>query len=195
MLELIKTRRSTRKFRPDPVPEELLAQIVEAGRYAPSGSNSQTTHFLVIKNPDVMEKLKELVKAGLARMEITEGMYRSIRAAILSARKEHYSFQYDAPVLILTANDKDYSNNLADCSCALENMLLMANALDLGSCWINQPRWLNEDPDLLAYLRTLGLHENERVWGSAAIGYADTADGLPERTPLPRTGNEVTVIE
>ena len=47
-LELIKTRRSTRRFQDRAVERELLDQIIEAGRYAPSGGNSQTTHFFVI---------------------------------------------------------------------------------------------------------------------------------------------------
>ena len=103
-------------------------------------------------------------------------------------------FHYHAPALIIAANKKDYGNNMADTACALENMMLMANALDLGSCWINQLRWLNEDPALLAYERELGLAEDERVYGAVAVGFADTPDGLPERTPLPRTGNRVEYI-
>jgi len=67
--------------------------------------------------------------------------------------------------------------------------------LDLGSVWINQLRWLNENPVLVEYLKSLGMAEDERVYGALALGYADTADGLPVRTPLPRTGNPVTVIE
>ena len=73
--------------------------------------------------------------------------------------------------------------------------MLMANALDLGSCWINQLKWLNESPALLAYLQELGLGENERVYGALALGYADTQDGLPVREPLKRTGNKVTYID
>ena len=98
-------------------------------------------------------------------------------------------------MLIITANQKDYGNNIADCSCALENMMLMANALDLGSCWINQLKWLNENPVILECMKELGMKEDERVYGSLAVGFADTKDGLPVRKPLTRTGNIVTVIE
>ena len=72
--------------------------------------------------------------------------------------------------------------------------MLMANALDLGSCWINQLKWLNENEPVTAYLRTLGLAGDERVYGAVSVGYAKTADGLPVRKPLPRTGNPVTFI-
>lgn len=61
MLDFIKSRRSTRKFKNEMVPEELVEQVVEAGRYAPSGGNSQSTHFIVIENKEVLDKLADLV--------------------------------------------------------------------------------------------------------------------------------------
>jgi len=195
MLEQIKSRRSTRKYLNKPVPDELLSQVIEAGRYAPSAKNRQLTHFIVITDPAVLRRLRELVEAAFAKREETPGMDASALRLIRRAKAGDYPFFYEAPVLIVTANRADSLNRVADCACAIENMMLMANALDLGSCWINQLRRLNEDPDLLAYERTvLGLAENERVYGSLALGYPDTPDGLPLRTPAPRTGNEVTYI-
>ena len=194
MLEFIKSRRSTRRFKADAVEKEKLDQVLEAGRYAPSGGNCQTTHFIVVSNQEVLRKLADLVQQEFAVMEETPGMYKSIVNSIRSSRKGGYVFHYAAPVLIIVANQKDYGNNIADCSCALENMMLMANALDLGSCWINQLKWLNENPVLLNFLQGLGLKEGERVYGALAVGYADTKDGLPEREPLKRSGNEVTYI-
>ena len=195
MLSFIKSRRSTRKFKKEAVPEEKLNAVIEAGRYAPSGGNSQTTHFVVVKNPAVLDKLRELVQQEFAKMELTEGLYASKVHSITASRKGEYVFHYNAPVLIITANQEGYENGLADCSCALENMMLMANALDLGSCWINQLRWLNQNPVIVDYLSTLGVSREERVWGALALGFADTKDGLPVREPLPRKGNPVTVIE
>ena len=69
-----------------------------------------------------------------------------------------------------------------------------ANALDLGSCWINQLRWLKDNPVIMEYLYELGLHEDEAVFGSLSIGYADSEDGLPNRREIPIKGNEVTYI-
>ena len=194
-LELIKSRRSTRKYKTDAVPEEKLNQIVEAGRFAPSGGNCQSTHFIVIKNKEILEELAELVQQEFAKMEITPGLYKSIVNSINLSKSGNYVFHYNAPVLIVTANQKDYGNNIADCACALENMMLMANALDLGSCWINQLKWLNENPVILEYMKKLGMDDNERVYGALAVGYPNTPDGLPERKFLQRTGNKVTVID
>ena len=194
-LEFFQSRRSTRKYKTEAVPEEKLYQIVEAGRFAPSGGNCQSTHFIVIKNKEILTELAELVQQEFAKMEITPGLYKSIVNSINLSKSGNYVFHYNAPVMIVTANQKDYGNNIADCSCALENMMLMTNALDLGSCWINQLKWLNENAVILEYMKKLGMDDTERVYGALAVGYPDTADGLPERKPLQRTGNKVTVVD
>lgn len=195
MLEFIKSRRSTRKFKNTPVPKELIEKVIEAGRYAPSGGNSQSTHFIVIKNREVLEELALLVNQEFSQMEVTENTYKSLVHSINASKSGNYVFHYNCPVLIVTANRSDYGNNIADCACALENMMLMANAVDLGSVWINQLKWLNENPVIDKYMKKLGLLEGERVYGALAVGYADTADGMPVRTPLERTGNRVDYIE
>ena len=76
MLDFIKSRRSTRKFKNEMVPEKLIEKIVEAGRYAPSGGNSQSTHFIVIENREVLVKLADLAKEEFAKMEVTENTYK-----------------------------------------------------------------------------------------------------------------------
>ena len=192
--EAIITRRSTRNFKPDTVEKVKLEKILEAGRYAPSGSNSQTNHFFLIQDPAVIAKLASLAEAAFAEMEITENTYVSLKNSITRAKKGGYVFSYNAPVLVIVANRKDYGNNMADCAVAIENMMIEANNLDLGSCWVNQLKWLNEDPGLLDYLYNLGLKENERVYGSVILGYPATDDGLPDRKPLERKGNKVTYI-
>ena len=190
--ENIITRRSTRKYLDKEVSQELLEKIIETGRYAPSGGNSQSNHFLVIQNKQIIDHLVKMVERAFSQMEITENMYRSLQNSINLSKKGGYVFCYNAPVLIIVANKKDYGNNQADCALALENMMLEANELDLGSCYINQLKWLNEDKKILSYLQSLGMNEDERVYGSLIVGYPDTNDGKPLRKALPRKGNEVT---
>lgn len=192
MNEVLKTiinRRSTRKFLPE-IPENLN-EVIEAGRYAPSGGNSQSCHFIVIKNAEVLNELKELVKAEFAKMESTEGMYKSIQNSIRLSKKGTYDFTYNAPVLIIVANKKGYGNAMADSSCALMNMMLAADSVGLGSCWINQLHWLDENEAVRAKLIELGLAEDETVCGSLSVG----KPMIPAAAPLERTGNPVTYIE
>ncbi len=194
-LEALVTRRSTRSYRQDPVEQEKLDKIIEAGRQAPSGGNNQTSHFLVIRNRDVIRKLISMTEKAFAGMEVTENMYPSLRHSIEAAKKGGYVFCYNAPVLIAVANRRDYGNNIADCACAIENMMVAANALDLGSCWINQLKWLNEEAAIVDYLGRLGMKEDERVYGAVIIGYADSQSGLPDRRLMTLKGNEVTYID
>ena len=192
-MEAIMTRRSTRRMKPDLPLRELIERVIEAGRAAPSGSNSQTTHFIVITKPSALKELAELVQSEFAKMEIEPDTYVSLRNSIKASKTGGYMFHYNAPVLIVTANKKGYGNAMADSACALENMMIAANALDLGTCWINQLHWLTEHQAIQTYMRSLGLKDDETITGGLILGYG--FDGLPVRTELKRTGNPVTWIE
>ncbi len=192
-LEAILTRRSTRNYLPDQIEPEKLDRILEAARQAPSGGNNQTNHFLVIRSREVIRQLIEMTETAFAGMEVHEDTYSNLRHAIAASKKGGYVFCYNAPVLIAVANRRDYGNNMADCACAIENMMIAANALDLGSCWINQLRWLNENPEIVAYLQSLGMKKNERIYGAVILGYP--AGGQPNRNLMAQKGNEITFID
>ena len=191
--EAILTRRSTRKFSPDVPAKDIISRVLDAGRHAPSGSNSQTTHFIVITDGTVLAELAALVQDEFAKMEFREDMYISLKTSINASRKGNYVFHYNAPVLIVTANKKEYGNAVADSACALENMMIAANAADLGSCWINQLHWLDGNENIRKYMSGLGLKADETITGALAVGYA--VSGKPLRTPRNITGNPVTWVE
>ena len=191
----IATRHSTRKFKEEPVPQEVLDKVIEAGRQAPNGKHKNQSRFIVIRKKEVLQELIALVQQEFAKMEVTPENDDNFGGAIRAAKKGGYVFMYNAPVLIVVANKRDYGNKYADVSCAMQNMMLAANALDLGSCWINQLRWLQDNPVLRAYLQKLGMAEDEEVCASLSIGYPDTPDGLPGRRVMPVTGNPVVYID
>lgn len=191
----IATRHSTRKFKEEPVPQEVLDKVIETGRQAPSGKHKNQSRFIVIRKKEVLQELIALVQQEFAKMEVTPENDDNFGGAIRAAKKGGYVFMYNAPVLIVVANKRDYGNKYADVSCAMQNMMLAANALDLGSCWINQLRWLQDNPVLRAYLQKLGMAEDEEVCASLSIGYPDTPDGLPGRRVMPVTGNPVVYID
>lgn len=190
-IETIMTRRSTRLFLNVPVEREKLNKIVECGRYAPSGLNLQLTKFLVIQNRTILDELAELVQTEFAKLTVAPETSKVLAHSINMAKQGKYVFHYNPPVFIVTANKVDADNNIADCACAIENMMLAANALGLGSCYINQLKRLNNNPAVLAYMQSLGLEDNERVFASMSLGYAASSDGLPARNLLPRIGHPV----
>ena len=190
-LSCIATRHSTRNFKPDMVPESLLEQVIEAGRLAPSGKRMNQNHFLVVRSPEVLEKLTLLVREEFAKMELTPETEENIIGAIKRAKKGDYVFRYNAPVLIIVANKKNYGNNMADAACAMENMMLAACAMGVGSCWVNQPFHLRDNEEMKALLAQLGVGEEEFPCCSLALGLpaGELFPGRPERT-----GNAVTWV-
>lgn len=188
-MEAIMTRRSVRKMKAEAPERALLEQVIEAGRSAPSGSNSQSTHLIVITEKETLSVLQEKVQAAFAKMEEGPDTYVSLRNSIRASKKGNYVFHYGAPVLIVTANKKGYGNAMADSACVLENMMIASHALGLGSCWINQLHWLTEDAEVRGFLETLGLGADEFVTGGLIVGHADGAPGpkFPKKN-----GNPVT---
>lgn len=189
--DTIARRRSVRQFAETQLREEELQAILEAGRAAPSGGNSRTTHLIVVQNAEVLQTLRDLVETAFAQMEEREGMYKSIRHSIAASKKGGYEFFFRAPTLVIAANRIGYGNAMADSACVLENMMIAATALNVGSCWINQLHWLDENEAVRAALYQLGLTEQETVCGGLALGYPAAENAL---RPLEKDGNPVTYI-
>jgi len=188
--EIIMNRRSVRKFNDKPITDDELSAIIEAGRWAPTGGNCQTVHFLVITNKDVLETLRLRVKEAFSDMALSDDQYVSIQNSIKLAKQGNYVYDYNAPVLIVVSNRRGYPNAIADSACALQNMMLTAESMGIGSCWINQLHWLDENRLIRAYLEPLGLGTDETICGAVALG---NYDGTHERKL--RTGMKVNYIK
>ena len=79
-----------------------------------------------------------------------------------------------------------------DCACAIENMFLAATSLGIASCWINQLGTTCDDPEVRAYLTSLGVPENHKVYGCVALGYKAEGALLKEKTVKAGT---TTIVE
>ncbi|MVX62445.1 nitroreductase family protein [Clostridium chromiireducens] len=161
ILQNIVSRRSVRDFKEEQIKDEELRLILEAGTYAPSGMNKQSWQFTVVQNKEKIELLAKVIREALGR-------------------DAGYNF-YAPPTLIMLSNDKDNTNGLADCACALENIFLMANSLGIGSCWINQLKTICDKEEVREVLTGFDIPENHIVWGMAAIGYPNSAPKIHER--------------
>ncbi len=181
VLQAIHDRRSIRRFKSQPVDRQQLEQVVEAGRQAPTGGNTRTTRFVVIQNPQILERIQETACDAFAQMEADENTYKSLRHSIQASKKGGYRFLYEAPVLILTTNLRNYGNAYSDCACALENMMLAAHSLGLGSCWINQLRWLNQCEPVCKMLEEYGIPPEEMVCGGLVVGVPDQQPPIPSQ--------------
>ncbi|WP_010247617.1 nitroreductase family protein [Acetivibrio cellulolyticus] len=128
VLKVIKSRRSVRKYKPEQIKQEELEMIIEAGIYAPSGHNSQPWRFTVIQDRKVIEHINDISKKVMATVEI-----EWIRNAGLNP---DYDITYKAPTLIIVSGRRDEMSSQVDCCCAVENMLIAAESLNIGSVWL-----------------------------------------------------------
>ena len=172
LLNLLLDRRSCRTFRSEPLDRPTLAAIVEAGRYAPSAMNRQQCRFYVITDPQLLQRISDTVSRRLKGFETQD-------------------CRYGAPALVLVTNQESNICALQDAACAMENMMLAASAVGVGSCWINQPYHLRKDEEMQALLSELGAQPGEFPCCSLALG-------LPEGPLFPgrreHTGNGVTWV-
>lgn len=189
IIQTIINRRSCRKFGDAPTREQL-EQIIEAGRWAPTGGNSQSVHFIVIQDHKTRSELRTRVQSAFARMEYREDLYASMKHSIKQSRMGIYDYDYHAPVLVVVANKRTYPNAMADCACAIQSMMLAAESMGIGSCWINQHHWLDDNESLRGYLERLGLGKDETICGSVALGQWD----MNKPAPKERTGMTVTWV-
>jgi nitroreductase len=189
-LRSILGRRSIRAYQELQIPRESLDEILLAGQHAPSGGNCQFSHITVIQNRDVLEDLKRIATQEFSRMEVTDGMYKSMASAISRAKAGGFDFLYQAPTLVIVSNLKSHPNAMADSSAAIENMMVYAASIDIGSCWINQFRWLSDNAGLRAYVSPLGIGTDEVICGGLVLGSPRARPSVP----LARTGNRITMI-
>ena len=151
LMNIIKSRRSTRAFKPELPPVEQIRRIVEAAEWAPSGMGRYNWHFSVVYNPEKTLKLARAI-------------------AEADNRGPEYNF-YGAPVIINISCERDDRNALLNGAAAIENLMLAATELGLGSCWINQVRDQCDVPAVRALLTEYGTPEDHIVTCPAAIGY------------------------
>lgn len=128
VLRVIKSRRSIRKYKPEQIKDEELQLIIEAGIYAPTGHNTQPWHFTVIQDRKVIEHINDISKKVMSTMEIDW-----IKNAGLNP---DYDITYKAPTLVIVSGKKDGISSEIDCCAAVQNMLLAAESLNIGSVWL-----------------------------------------------------------
>ena len=143
LFEIIKTTRSMRRLKPDPVPNELIRKILEAGVCAPSGGNMQRWRFLVIRDPKIKETIGALYKRAWDEQvapryragEPAPGMSQDRFLRLLDAAEYLAAHIHEAPVWIIPCLEGGTPTRTSGSSIypAVQNMLLAARALGLGA--------------------------------------------------------------
>ncbi len=150
VIENIKSRRSVRSFREQPVSKELMERIVGAGRFAPSALNRQPWKIIVIDDKNLIQELSQIATARLKKLYKLVPIWRLffkdlrdqrvVNALKKTAENPGDTIFYSAPVLILIANDTRFKETKENCYLAAQNMVLAAHSLGIGSCFIGRGR-------------------------------------------------------
>jgi nitroreductase len=158
VLNAIKNRRTIRKFKTDPIDEEKLQLILEAGRWAPSFSNLQPWRFIVVKSQKLKDQLEKATKESVLHLGIQE-----------------------APVVILVCVDRRIEpiHAIETGAAATQNMTLTAHSLGLGAGWIGV---CGTDAEK-AVRKLLRLPKTTRVVSLVPIGKKDESP-RSHRKPL-----------
>lgn len=157
IIDIIKSRRSIRKFTSEPVSEELVETILEAGRWAPSGLNNQPWRFAVIRDAGLIQEISELTHYSKVVMSA-----QVLIAVFLDTEKSYH-------------REKD----IQAVGACLQNMLLEAHSLGLGTVWLGEI--IRSDEQIKAIL---GLASELDLMAVVALGHPDEKPKNAKRKPL-----------
>ena len=152
VLKAIRERRSVRSFAQREVEPDVLDAILEAGTYAPTGKGRQSPVIVAVRD------------------EATKEMLSQMNAQARGIQTDPY---YGAAVIALVLADSTVNTWIEDGSCVLENMMIAAQSLGVGSIWIHWERQMFDGEAGKALLKKCGLSETLRGVGAVALGYAD----------------------
>ena len=154
MNETLKTlieRRSCRSYKPDPIPAEILDQILEAGTYAATGMGRQSPIMIAVTNKKVRDQLSKM------------------NAAVMGASNDPF---YGAPVVIIVLADRSVPTYLYDGNLVMGNLMNAAHALGIASCWIHRAKEEFNSDEGKAILKQLGIEGDYEGIGHCILGYA-----------------------
>ena len=167
MHELLKNRRSIRKYRPEQISDAHLDAILEAGLYAPSGMNTQNTIMVAVRDKEIRDQLSRM------------------NAAVMGSDKDPF---YGAPCVVVVLVEPERYTAVEDGSLVLGNLMNAAYEAGVGSCWIHRARQMFESEEGKQLLRQWGLREDLIGVGNCILGY-------PDEEPAPKPRREGRIIK
>lgn len=160
VLKAIAGRRSIRQYRGEQIQDAELKAILEAGLQAPSGHDTQPWHFTVIQKRELIDE----ISAGSKTVMRKSGVDWIAKLG----ETEKYNIFYNAPTVVLLAARKDALSPVADVSAALQNMLIAAESLGIGSCWMGFVKFFFQDAQ---NYKKIGIPEGYEVNYGMTLGY------------------------
>jgi nitroreductase len=175
-IKIIKQRRSVRRFLEKQVSGENLNTIINAGLYAPNGGTNleEDVCFTIIQNKSILNKINLLAKEA-ARQSTLEWL-REL------GNNENFNCLYDAPAFIIISVKGQSRSAAYDCSALTQNMLLAAESIGLGGCWLYFPLQAFNDDKNRELMKELKIPRRFEPITSIIIGYKENNEiNIPEK--------------
>ncbi len=164
VVECIMSRRSIRAYKPEQIKDEELKTILECAINAPSARNSQPWEVRVMQNKDAIENLNK---------EVIADMIEKRPEAKERFADENASVFFHAPTLLVVAYDTTQYWGQSDCGMLVQNVLLAAESMNIGSCAVGCCREYINSPKAADFVKSLNLPENYVVYLTVTLGYKD----------------------
>ena len=167
VMQCILRRRSTKSYTDQQVPDKLLDQVLQAAIYAPTGRNNQNVICVAVRDQETRDQLSRM------------------NAEVMGTDSDPF---YGAPCVIVVLTDPNGNTPVEDGSVVLGHMLVAAESLGLGACWVHRARQMFEADEGKALLKKWGLPETMIGIGNCILGY-------PAQEPVAKPRKEGRIIK
>ncbi len=178
LIQAVKTRRSIRRFKPDPVPRELLAGILGEALWAPSAMNTQPWRLFVLTGAK-KDELVAIAAKSIAQLDARLKLLfkENMRTLVHGYFKDFGGAPAVVVALAKVPELEGYMDgSYQSAAAAFYNFLLLAHEKGLGTCWMTGPLWV--EAELLAFL---GHKEGWRLLALTPVGWPDQVPPVPPR--------------
>ncbi|MDE7291048.1 MAG: nitroreductase family protein [Treponemataceae bacterium] len=172
LLELMKHRRSIRKYQDRQISRQDLEKIIEAGTYAPNAGGGQRSIILGIRNQALVEKIGRLNLTRFDRSRLSGSYVSKEQPSVIDDPSMKSGF-YGAPTVCVIFAQKDFLYSIPDAFCCAENMVLMAAELGISSCIIARGEETFDNEVGAAFLKEWDIPENYIARCFVLLGYCD----------------------
>ncbi len=199
VFEAIRDRRSIRRYKPDPIPDENIRKIIEAATLAPSASNAQMWHFLVVSNKEILARMKDAIIAKLDELGAEPASEKDLSRT--KAARNYSTFFVEAPATIVVLGEPYHSDldailltqgwtpeqisdlrqrpDIQSLGAAIQNICLAAHALGYGTCWMTGPTIARSELE-----KVLGVEPPWSLIALVPVGVPDYDPPARPRKPL-----------
>lgn len=171
-LELIKTRRSIRRYAAEQVSREDVERVVEAGLYAPSAGGGQRSTVVAVNNTELTARIGRMNMVGFSRANLAGSYVSHDQPSVIDDPTIRNGF-YGAPTVLCVFCQERFLFSVADAFCIAQTMALEAHSLGLASCIVSRAEKTFVGPEGQALLREWGVPEGYVCRAFLALGYCD----------------------